>query len=133
MTIIGQTEKKATKRVGILRRVDRISHKPQPNFQLWRSIAKQRCICGTLSNNKLASRENWFVWEGFRTGITAGYRFNTRLGVEMGVNYYSSSDKWHKQHRLISYDPATSRSNVCKFYCKGQIIAFDLAPALVLF
>jgi hypothetical protein len=33
---IGQTEKKkATKRVGILRRVDRISHKlPQPNFQL---------------------------------------------------------------------------------------------------
>jgi hypothetical protein len=25
---------------------------------------------------------NWFVWEGFRTGITAGYRFN-RLGVEM--------------------------------------------------
>jgi hypothetical protein len=32
MTIIGQTEKKkATKRVGILRRVDRISHKlPQP-------------------------------------------------------------------------------------------------------
>jgi hypothetical protein len=38
------------------------------------------------------------VWEGFRTGITAGYRFN-RLGVEMGVNYYSSNDKTmaHKQ------------------------------------
>jgi hypothetical protein len=31
-------------------------------------------------------------------------------------------------NRLISYDPATAGSNVCKFYCKGQIIAFDLAP-----
>jgi hypothetical protein len=36
-------------------------------------------------------------------------------------------------NRLISYDPAKPSSNVCKFYCKGQIIAFDLAPALVLF
>jgi hypothetical protein len=51
----------------------------------------------------------------------------------MGVNY-SSNDKTMAQttNRLISYDPATS-SNVCKFYCKGQIIAFDLVSALVLF
>jgi hypothetical protein len=58
---------------------------------------------GTLSNNKLASRKcNWFVWEGFRTGITAGYRFNTRLGVEMGVNIILVMIKqWHKQQNLF--------------------------------
>jgi hypothetical protein len=64
---------------------------------------------GTLSNNNFERKCNWFVWEGFRTGITAGYRFNT-FGVEMG-NYYSSNDKTMAQttNRLISYDPATSQ------------------------
>jgi hypothetical protein len=62
-----------------------------------------------MANNKLASREcNWFVWEGFRTGITAGYRFNTRLGVEMGVIILVVIKQWQTTNRLISYDPATS-------------------------
>jgi hypothetical protein len=80
---------------------------------------------GTLSNNKLASREsNWFVWEGFRTGITAGYRFNTRLGVEMGVNYYSSNDKTMAQttNRLISYDPATSPAATYVSFTKDKLL-----------
>lgn len=93
---------------------------------------------GTLGNNKLASRESvtGSFGEGFRTGITAGYRFNTRLGLEMGVNYYSSSDKTMAQttNRLISYNPATSpAATYLNFTAKGQITAFDLAPALVLF
>jgi hypothetical protein len=59
MTIIGQTEKiESNKRVGILRRVDRISTLPQPEFQLWRSIENRDVYVGTLSNNKLASRES---------------------------------------------------------------------------
>jgi hypothetical protein len=50
----------------------------------------------------------------FRTGITAGYRFNTRLGVEMGVNYYSSNDKTMAQttNRLIPYDPAQAQQRM---------------------
>ena len=31
--------------------------------------------------------------EGFRFGGNVGYRFTTRLGVEMGINYYNSKDK----------------------------------------
>ena len=62
--------------------------------------------------------------EGFRTGLTAGYRFNTRVGVEMGVNYYSSNEKTMVQ---------TISDNVKVLDIKGQVKAFDLAPALVLF
>ncbi|PRZ20349.1 outer membrane beta-barrel protein [Flavobacterium granuli] len=68
--------------------------------------------------------------EGFRTGITAGYRFNTRLGVEMGVNYYSSKDKTMAQ--TISDVPITA-NGAYSFKSVGQITAFDVAPALVLF
>jgi hypothetical protein len=46
----------------------------------------------------------------------------------MGVNYYSSNDKTmaHNKYLFRMIQPQ-ARSNVCKFYCKGQIIAFDLA------
>lgn len=68
--------------------------------------------------------------EGFRTGFTAGYRFNQRLGVEMGVNYYNSTDKTMAQ--TVSDVPITP-AGVYNFKSVGQITAFDLAPALVLF
>jgi opacity protein-like surface antigen len=68
--------------------------------------------------------------EGFRTGITAGYRFNTRLGVELGVNYYSSNDKTMAQ---TTSDVPITPSGVYSFKSVGQITAFDIAPALVLF
>lgn len=68
--------------------------------------------------------------EGFRTGLTAGYRFNARVGVEMGVNYYSSAKK--TMARTVSDVPITA-SGVYSFASVGQIRAFDLAPALVLF
>jgi hypothetical protein len=53
----------------------------------------------------------------------------------MGVNYYSSSAKTMAQttNRLISYDPAKPAATYVSFTAKGQITAFDLAPALVLF
>jgi opacity protein-like surface antigen len=70
--------------------------------------------------------------EGFRTGIAAGYRFNTRLGVEMGVNYYSSSNKTMAQTTTDQIFVSNGKP-VYNFKSEGQITAFDLAPALVLF
>lgn len=70
--------------------------------------------------------------EGFRTGLTAGYRFTSRLGVEMGINYYSSADKLMVEttNRLV----ATSPTNIfVSGDAVGKIRAWDLSPALVLF
>jgi opacity protein-like surface antigen len=86
----------------------------------------------TYVGGKLVSEESvtGSFGEGFRTGITAGYRFNTRLGVELGVNYYSSKDKTMAQTKS---DVPITPAGVYSFKSVGQITAFDLAPALVLF
>lgn len=68
--------------------------------------------------------------QGFRTGITAGYRFSTRIGVELGVNYYTSNDK--KMAQTTSDLPITP-TGVYSFKSVGQITAFDVAPAIVMF
>jgi hypothetical protein len=92
---------------------------------------------GTLSNNKLVSRESitGSFGQGFRSGITAGYRFSTRLGVEMSANYYISNSKTMAQttDRLYGYDPATTAATYISFTAEGQIKAFDLAPSIVMF
>jgi opacity protein-like surface antigen len=62
--------------------------------------------------------------EGFRTGATVGHRFTDRLGVEMGINYYNSNDK--TMVKRVDDGLVTLKS-------VGQITAFDLAPAIVLF
>ncbi|MCC9062785.1 outer membrane beta-barrel protein [Flavobacterium piscisymbiosum] len=69
--------------------------------------------------------------EGFRSGLTAGYRFSTRLGVEMGINYYSSADKLMVEttNRLV---PPTTNIFVSGD-AVGKIRAWDLSPTLVLF
>lgn len=69
--------------------------------------------------------------EGFRSGLTAGYRFSTRLGVEMGINYYSSADKLMVEttNRLV---PGTTDIFVSGD-AVGKIRAWDLSPSLVLF
>ncbi|MDW8849809.1 outer membrane beta-barrel protein [Flavobacterium sp. MMLR14_040] len=68
--------------------------------------------------------------EGFRTGLTAGYRFSTRLGVELGVNYFSSASKTMVEttNRLVAAGPVFATGKAV-----GKIQAFDVAPALVLF
>ncbi len=92
---------------------------------------------GTLTNNKLVSRESitGSFGQGFRSGITAGYRFSTRLGVEMSANYYISNSKTMAQttDRLYGYDPATTVATYISFTAEGQIKAFDLAPSIVMF
>lgn len=88
----------------------------------------------TYVGGKLVSEESvtGSFGEGFRTGITAGYRFNTRLGVELGVNYYSSNDKTMAQTTTDAIFVSGGKP-VYNFKSVGQITAFDLAPALVLF
>jgi opacity protein-like surface antigen len=88
----------------------------------------------TYVGGKLVSEESvtGSFGEGFRTGLTAGYRFNTRLGVEMGVNYYSSIDKKMAQ-TTTDVIFISGGKPIYNFKSVGQITAFDLAPALVLF
>ncbi|MBX9886306.1 MAG: porin family protein [Flavobacteriaceae bacterium] len=88
----------------------------------------------TYVGGKLVSEESvtGSFGEGFRTGLTAGYRFNTRIGVEMGVNYYSSNDKTMAQTTTDAIFVSGGRP-IFNFKSVGQISAFDVAPALVLF
>jgi hypothetical protein len=68
--------------------------------------------------------------EGFKTGITAGYRVSSRLGFEMGINYFKKSSKTMVETmiRLVATGPvfATGRA-------QGTISAFHLAPVVVFF
>ena len=68
--------------------------------------------------------------EGFRTGLTTGYRVSSRLGFEMGVNYFKSSSKTMVEtvNKLVAPGPVFVTGKA-----KGTITAFDLAPAVVLF
>jgi hypothetical protein len=100
--------------------------------------ANRDVYAGTLGANKLVSREGvtGSFGQGFRSGITAGYRFSTRLGVEVAANYYNSNTKTMAQttDRLISYNPAQSpAATYLDFTAEGKIKAFDIAPALVMF
>jgi opacity protein-like surface antigen len=68
--------------------------------------------------------------EGFRTGLTAGYRFSPRLGVELGVNYFNSASKTMVEttNRLVAAGPTFATGKA-----EGKIEAFDVAPAIVMF
>ena len=100
-------------------------------------------ISGTLPNNDifaadgttLISREtnHGSFGEGFRTALTAGYRFSTRLGLEMGFNYFNGNSKTMAQatHKYVP-NPANSPIFV-NGSAEGKIEAFDIAPALVMF
>ena len=85
----------------------------------------------TYVGGKLVSEESvtGSFGQGFRTGITAGYRFSARLGVELGVNYYTSNDKKMAETRS---DLPITPAGVYSFKSVGQISAFDVAPALVM-
>jgi opacity protein-like surface antigen len=68
--------------------------------------------------------------EGVRFGGTVGYRFTTRLGAEMGINYYMGNNKTMVEttHRLVGAGPTFVDGTA-----EGRIKALDLSPALVLF
>lgn len=68
--------------------------------------------------------------EGFRTNVSGGYRFSTRLGLEMGVNYYVGNNETMVEttHRLVAAGPVFADGKAV-----GRIKALDLSPALVLY
>lgn len=85
-------------------------------------------------NGVLSSRETitGSFGEGFRSGITAGYRFSPRVGVEMGMNYFKSDSKTMVE-TVGRYIQTTPFIISVTGKAEGKITAFDLAPALVLF
>jgi opacity protein-like surface antigen len=68
--------------------------------------------------------------QGFRSGLTAGYRFTPRLGVEVGFNYFNSANKTMVEttNRLVAAGPTFATGKAV-----GKLEAFDIAPAIVLF
>ena len=68
--------------------------------------------------------------EGYRFGGAIGYRFTTRLGAEMGINYYVGNNKTMVEttHRLVGAGPTFVDGKA-----EGRIKALDLSPTLVLF
>ena len=85
-------------------------------------------------NGVLSSRETitGSFGEGFRSGITAGYRFSPRVGIEMGMNYFKSNSKTMVE-TVGRYIQTTPFIISVTGKAEGKITAFDLAPALVLF
>lgn len=71
--------------------------------------------------------------EGFRTGLTAGYRFSPRLGVELGFNYFNSREKTMVQTTNILVPNPANIPIYATGDAVGKIEAYDLAPAIVLF
>jgi opacity protein-like surface antigen len=64
--------------------------------------------------------------EGWRAGLTFGYRFNRILGVELGVNMYQSTEQdMMRQNGTLGGNTVLSLNTV------GKIRAYDVAPALV--
>ena len=121
MAMIGQTEKKESWyfKVGG-------SYFLQATATEFPSVNGREPLKQIYENGVLVSKESitGSFGEGFRTGLGVGYRFTDRLGVEMGINYYTSNSKTMVE--TISQD-------VTVLQAKGQVKALDLAPALVLY
>ncbi len=64
--------------------------------------------------------------QGFRAGLVGGYQFSNIVGVELGVNYYKSEDQDMLRQSVIN-----NGTTVLSLHSKGNVTAFDLAPALV--
>lgn len=98
------------------------------------TVGGNDALSKVYQGGKLVSEESitGSFGQGFRTSLTAGYRFNARLGVEMGINYYNSTNKTMAQ-TVTDQIFMSGTKPIYNFKSVGQITAFDLAPALVLF
>lgn len=70
--------------------------------------------------------------EGFRTNLVGGFRFNERVGVEMGVHYYTSNSKTMVERHALVKTPISTIGNF-DVTANGVIRALDLSPSIVLF
>ncbi|GAA4781349.1 outer membrane beta-barrel protein [Olivibacter ginsenosidimutans] len=64
--------------------------------------------------------------EGWRFGITPGYRFSNILGIEVGINYYQS-----RSQDMMRQQGYMEGSEVLQLHSSAKAKAFDVAPALV--
>ncbi|MGL5113546.1 MAG: outer membrane beta-barrel protein [Flavobacterium sp.] len=98
------------------------------------TVGGNAALSKVYQGGKLVSEESitGSFGEGCRASAAAGYRINARLGVEMGINYYSSNNKTMAQTVTDQIFISGGRP-IYNFKAVGQISAFDLAPALVLF
>jgi len=64
--------------------------------------------------------------QGFRVGLVGGYQFNKILGLELGVNYFSSAEQ-----DMMKQNVFNNGVNVLTLHTVGKVRALDLAPALV--
>ena len=129
ITMVGQTEKKESWYFKVAG-----SYFTQTAATEFPTVGGNAALNKVYVGGKLVSEESvtGSFGEGFRSGAAVGYRFNTRLGAEMGINYYSSADKTMAQTTTDVIFISGGRP-VYNFKSVGQISAFDLAPALVLF
>ena len=66
--------------------------------------------------------------QGWRGGLTGGFRFNSVVAFEMGVNYFQSEKQ--TMARQTGYNQSNG-STLLFIHSRGQAKALDLTPALV--
>jgi len=66
--------------------------------------------------------------EGWRAGLTGGFRFNSVVAFEMGVNYFQSDKQ--TMARQTGYNQVNG-ATLLSIHSQGQAKALDLTPSLV--
>lgn len=64
--------------------------------------------------------------QGFRAGITGGYRFNDIIAFEMGFNYFQS-----EKNTMAKQTGFIGNNQVLSLEAKGKVLALDLMPTMV--
>ncbi|WP_028295815.1 outer membrane beta-barrel protein [Olivibacter sitiensis] len=72
---------------------------------------------------------------GYRIGLVGGYQFNNVLGLEMAFNYYKSNtqDMSKQNGTFTGTGSPMDGTTALSMEATGQVTAFDIAPALVLY
>lgn len=64
--------------------------------------------------------------QGFRAGITGGFRFNDVVAIEMGANFFQSD-----RNTMARQSGFIGGNQVLALESRGQVTAVDLTPSLV--
>lgn len=82
------------------------------------------------SNQTLVSEEaiTGSFGQGWRAGVTGGFRFSPVVAFEMGVNYFQSDKQ--TMARQTGYNQ-NNGATLLSIHSQGQVKAIDLTPALV--
>jgi hypothetical protein len=66
--------------------------------------------------------------QGWRAGLTGGFRFNSVVAFEMGVNYFESEKQTMARQTGYNQNNGTTLLSI---HSQGQVKAIDLTPTLV--